>query len=249
MKTIISVTTILLSQILSSNGFAPVTSGRHAPVAVFSTTEEQASPTAPKAAAPAAAAPVVAAAAPAAAAAAPATSAPGAPENNQSKYGVSLDLPETYVRCGRCATSFALKVEDLGNGKGRRVECSLCKHSWFQSRDRLFTLNDGHELVPLPKTELARIQSNIDKGRDPDFIGNAKFFVGNLDFGVNEDDLRELFSDIGEVGGASIVNGPDGRSRGFAFVTMMDDDVTEKCMALDGYELKGRNINVKPPNK
>ena len=127
-----------------------------------------------------------------------------------------------------------------------RVECALCSHSWFQTPERLFTLNDGHELVPLPDAEVKRIESNVANGREPDFMGKSKFYVGNLDFAVTEDDLRELFGEIGAVGGASIVKGPDGRSKGFAFVTMMDDDLDEKCMALDGKELNGRNLNINP---
>ena len=42
----------------------------------------------------------------------------------------------------------------------------------------------------------------MKEGRDPDFVGNNKFYVGNLDFGVEEDDLRALFADVGEVGSA-----------------------------------------------
>lgn len=45
--------------------------------------------------------------------------APAATENNQAKYGKDLDLPGTYVRCGRCATSYAIAATDLGTGKGR----------------------------------------------------------------------------------------------------------------------------------
>lgn len=169
-------------------------------------------------------------------------------KSNQAEYGVTMDLPDTYVRCGRCATSFALKASDLGEGKGRRVECSVCKHSWFQTPDRLFNLHDNSELVPLPENELTRIKSNLEAGRDPDYRGDAKFYVGNLDFGVTEDDLREVFAEVGAVGDVSLVMGPDGRSRGFAFVTMMEKSVTDACMDLDGKEVKGRGINVKPPN-
>lgn len=168
--------------------------------------------------------------------------------SSQPEYGKTKELPGTYVRCGRCATSYAIAATDLGTGKGRRIECSLCGHSWFQTPDRLFTLNDGHELKPLPQSEIDRINSNIKNNRDADFTGHAKFYVGNLDFGVVEDDLRKLFADVGEVGSVHIVSGPDGRSKGFAFVTMMDDDVADACMKLDGFELSGRNINVKPPN-
>mmetsp|Transcript_11372 Transcript_11372/g.21277 ORF Transcript_11372/g.21277 Transcript_11372/m.21277 type:complete len:279 (-) Transcript_11372:144-980(-) len=168
--------------------------------------------------------------------------------SNQPKYGKELELPGTYVRCGRCFTNYAITEEDLGSGKGRRIECSLCSHSWFQTPERLFTLNQGHQLVPLPETEISRIHSNVENGREPDFVGNNKFYVGNLDFGVEEDDLRQVFQEVGQVGGVSIVTDPNGKSRGFAFVTMMDDEVTEKCMSLDGTELMGRNINVKAPN-
>jgi hypothetical protein len=41
------------------------------------------------------------------------------PKSNQPKYGKELDLPHTYVRCGRCFTNYALTEEDLGTGKGR----------------------------------------------------------------------------------------------------------------------------------
>ncbi len=202
---------------------------------------------------------------------------PNQTESNQGKYGNDLELPDTYVRCGRCATSFAITADDLGSGKGRyvenqmtcaskgtflfqklinffahhpnsRVECSVCSHSWFQSRDRLFTLNEGRELVPMPQSSLDRIASNLAAGRDPDYIGDTKFFVGNLDFAVQEDDIRELFAEVGEVGDVSLVIGPDGRSRGFAFVTMMEEKVTDSCLALDGKDLFGRSINVKLPN-
>ena len=44
---------------------------------------------------------------------------PNQTESNQAKYGKELDLPNTYVRCGRCAASYAIAPEDLGSGKGR----------------------------------------------------------------------------------------------------------------------------------
>ena len=76
------------------------------------------------------AAPVTdAAAAPAAeAAAAPADTAvtpaakPAEPVEKQPLYGTTLNLPDTYARCGSCQTSFALTDDDLGaSGRGRYV--------------------------------------------------------------------------------------------------------------------------------
>ena len=40
---------------------------------------------------------------------------------DQPKYGKELGLPGTYVRCGRCATAFAIAAVDLGTGPGRYV--------------------------------------------------------------------------------------------------------------------------------
>jgi hypothetical protein len=52
------------------------------------------------------------------------------PVTNQPKYGKELGLPGTYVRCGRCATSYAIASEDLGTGPGRcvilLVSCYVC---------------------------------------------------------------------------------------------------------------------------
>lgn len=225
----------------SVSGFSIQSSVRSTSLPLYSTAESS-SP------APAAEVPAPAAeSAPAASAPAEAAKTEG-PSNNQAEYGKTKDMPGTYVRCGRCATSYALAASDLGTGKGLRIGCGLCGHSWFQTPERLFTLNSGHELVPLPTTEVDRINSNIAKGREPDFLGNLKFYVGNLDFGVQASDLRELFGEVGEVGAVDIVTGPDGRSKGFAFVTMMEEELKMDCMNLDGTELLGRSINVKEPN-
>src|SRR5689334_11741901 len=71
-------------------------------------------------------------------------------------------------------------------------------------------------------------------------------FVGNLSFQTTEDDLRELFEPFGEVSRVQIVTDRDtGRSRGFAFVEMADDDAGNKAIdAVNGKELSGRQLNV-----
>lgn len=46
--------------------------------------------------------------------------------DRQQMYGNELDLPETYVMCGRCKTAYALQADDLGTkGKGRYVLMSF----------------------------------------------------------------------------------------------------------------------------
>ena len=73
-----------------------------------------------------------------------------------------------------------------------------------------------------------------------------KLFVGNIDWGTTDDQLQELFAAHGEVEEAIILKDKfSGRSRGFGFVTMVDDAEADKAIAeLDGYDLNGRNIVV-----
>ena len=71
-------------------------------------------------------------------------------------------------------------------------------------------------------------------------------FVGNLDFKVDENDLEELFEEYGTVSSAKVITDKfTGRSRGFGFVTMDDDEEANKAInSLNGTSLKNRNIVV-----
>jgi cold-inducible RNA-binding protein len=71
-------------------------------------------------------------------------------------------------------------------------------------------------------------------------------FVGNLPFSANEDELRDMFSAYGEVQQVRIMTDRDtGRSRGFAFVEMTDDEAAEKAITnLNGKELGGRALTI-----
>jgi cold-inducible RNA-binding protein len=71
-------------------------------------------------------------------------------------------------------------------------------------------------------------------------------FVGNLPFGANEDALRDLFSPFGEVQQVRIMTDRDtGKSRGFAFVEMAQDDEAAKAIAaLNGKDLNGRALTI-----
>ncbi|MBZ5564361.1 MAG: RNA-binding protein [Acidobacteriia bacterium] len=71
-------------------------------------------------------------------------------------------------------------------------------------------------------------------------------FVGNLAFSTTEDALRELFSPFGEVQQIRIMTDRDtGKSRGFAFVEMVQDDAAAKAIAtLNGKEFGGRALTI-----
>jgi cold-inducible RNA-binding protein len=71
-------------------------------------------------------------------------------------------------------------------------------------------------------------------------------FVGNLPFGATEDGLREIFAPFGEVQQVRIMTDRDtGKSRGFAFVEMAQDDDAAKAIAsLAGKDFGGRPLTV-----
>ena len=73
-----------------------------------------------------------------------------------------------------------------------------------------------------------------------------KLYVGNLNFRTDESELRALFADYGEITSVRIITDREtGRSRGFGFVEMEDDDAAEAAIkALDGVEQGGRALRV-----
>jgi len=71
-----------------------------------------------------------------------------------------------------------------------------------------------------------------------------KLFVGGLPFATSNDQLRDLFAEIGEVASATVVTYRDtGRSRGFGFVEMSEGGEAA-IAALDGTQLDGRTLKV-----
>ena len=75
---------------------------------------------------------------------------------------------------------------------------------------------------------------------------SIRLYVGNLSFDATSEDLREIFSETGEVEEAIIVTRPGGgRPRGFGFVTMASEaDGEEAIRQLDGQEVAGRALKV-----
>jgi len=73
-----------------------------------------------------------------------------------------------------------------------------------------------------------------------------KIFVGSLPFTIQEDVLSQYFEKYGEVSSASIIMDKfSGRSRGFGFVEMVNDQEAQKAIQeLNGSEVGGRTIVV-----
>ena len=73
-----------------------------------------------------------------------------------------------------------------------------------------------------------------------------KIFVGNVDFGATEESIRSLFQPYGAIEHVSLATDRDaGRSKGFAFVEMMNSAEADRAIeALNGTNLGGRALNV-----
>lgn len=77
---------------------------------------------------------------------------------------------------------------------------------------------------------------------------NNKLFVGNISFKMSEDDLKQLFSQSGNVLSVAIPTDRDtGRKRGFAFVEMETQESAQAAIdAFNGKTVDGREIVVNP---
>jgi RNA recognition motif-containing protein len=78
------------------------------------------------------------------------------------------------------------------------------------------------------------------------FFLNMNIYVGNLSWGLKDQDLANLFAPFGEVASAKIVMDKfTQRSKGFGFVEMPNDEQAQAAIAqLNGSEIEGRNLVV-----
>eukprot|EP00741_Cyanophora_paradoxa_P009876 tig00001694_g9566.t1 len=135
---------------------------------------------------------------------------------------------KTYITCPSCGASYTI-AKDAIPVDGREVKCGKCDYQWYVKAEEL--------------KELATNQ------RFRRFVAAKDIFniyVGNLSFKANEDDLMQEFSRYGEVHRVSIpLDKETGRSRGFAFVEMLDKEAGRKAAEeLNGTSIAGREVSV-----
>jgi len=73
-----------------------------------------------------------------------------------------------------------------------------------------------------------------------------RIYVGNLSYSVTSEDLRQLFSDFGEVASAEVVQDKfSGQSKGFGFVDIPDNSAADRAIKeLNDQVYKGRKMTV-----
>ncbi|CAM9174832.1 unnamed protein product, partial [Phaeothamnion confervicola] len=176
---------------------------------------------------------------------------------------------DTYIKCSHCTAAYPIAAADLGD-RGRRVRCSVCGHTWFQSVDRLLSLSNNFRMREFTEERRATALQNAgptgDRERDggggggqfggasrppppptgPRKRGEITVFVGNMPFGVFEQELEHIFGQFGEVASSTVVRDAQERSRGFGFVEMVRRADGEKAMeALNNLAMAGRTITVR----
>jgi cold-inducible RNA-binding protein len=84
----------------------------------------------------------------------------------------------------------------------------------------------------------------MGKGRK--IFMSMKLYVGNISFDTSEQQLEQLFEEVGTVESANIIEDRDtGRSRGFGFVEMASKEEGEAVISqFDGKELDGRELKI-----
>jgi RNA recognition motif-containing protein len=77
-------------------------------------------------------------------------------------------------------------------------------------------------------------------------VNSKKLYVGNLPYSMSEDDLRNLFSQYGEITNVTlIIDRMSGRSKGFGFVEFAtDEEATAAAEATNNMEFDGRALVV-----
>lgn len=77
-------------------------------------------------------------------------------------------------------------------------------------------------------------------------IVGKKLYVGNLPFSTNDQDLAEIFGQVGQVRSTKIIfDRESGRSKGFGFVEMSSDEEAAQAISqFNGAQLNGRPLTV-----
>lgn len=73
----------------------------------------------------------------------------------------------------------------------------------------------------------------------------TRLFIGNLSWGVTDQDLAAFVGEYANVTDAKVITDREtGRSRGFGFVTVDTDNVQDLIRQLDGQDVGGRAVRV-----
>lgn len=107
-------------------------------------------------------------------------------------------------------------------------------------------------IFPLPRPRIEGLGAGRERSDPLGACGpksieeiSINIYVGNLPFNYDSSSLESLFSSYGAVQSASVISDREtGRSRGFGFVEMGDDDGRRAIEELNGKDVDGRRLTV-----
>ncbi|TRY88723.1 hypothetical protein DNTS_029663 [Danionella cerebrum] len=140
------------------------------------------------------------------------------------------------------------RVEGHGNGHGRESEQPVVLHAGLPARPLSRDL-EGREGDGAPETKdtCAGPFRNERKwkqcnGREP-HLDTFKMFIGGLSWQTTQEGLNEYFCKFGEVKECMVMRDPvTKRSRGFGFVTYVDQAGVDKVLAQNRHELDSKTL-------
>ena len=94
--------------------------------------------------------------------------------------------------------------------------------------------------------QLARPKNHIDSAAGRRL---RTVYVGNLDFNTEDWQLEDFFSRVGAVKEVRVPRTPEGRGRGFGFVTFMEIDDALTAVEHNGENFQGRTITIAKQEK
>lgn len=168
--------------------------------------------------------------------------------NNLSYKTTDESLKKYFSKYGEVESTKIVFDKETGRPKG----VGFCKFCDSSSAAKALKDNDNLFLDGRP---LAVSYSNDKKGsakvRKSQFQGNKNYegekysiFIGNLSFKTNEDGIKNLFEDCGNIIDIRIARRPDGNPRGFAHVDFDSKEGMEMALEKTGYRLDGRELRI-----
>ena len=168
--------------------------------------------------------------------------------NNLSYKTTDESLKKYFSKYGEVESTKIVYDKETGRPKG----VGFCKFCDSSSAAKALADNDKLFLDGRP---IAVSYSNDKKGsakvRKSKFQGNKNYegekfsiFIGNLSFKTNEDGIKNLFEDCGNIIDIRIAKRPDGNPRGFAHVDFDSKEGMENALEKTGYRLDGRELRI-----
>jgi RNA recognition motif. (a.k.a. RRM, RBD, or RNP domain) len=132
---------------------------------------------------------------------------------------------EGFVSCLGCGADLLVALSSFVRDGAAPVRCGECGRRWRADASDVFMLDGSANIVP------AAVQPG-DPAASAGIVPAVKLYVGGIGPKVTKEALTAAFEEFGEVSDVAIISDRvTGRSRGFAFVTVVNASVAEAAIA------------------